>query len=136
MNMRTCLLLALAALPCWADSPGTAAIRGKLVREAGQPALEIAGGKRVTLDGDADTRGVLNDKRLAGVEMELRGRLNADGRFLVDPIHTRAVHVHKNGKKLFVTYWCDVCAIRTYTPGICWCCQEYTELDLREKPTE
>jgi hypothetical protein len=31
-----------------------------------------------------------------------------------------------------VTYWCEVCAIRTYTPGECMCCQENTELDLRD----
>jgi hypothetical protein len=31
-----------------------------------------------------------------------------------------------------VTYWCAVCAIRTFTPGICWCCREETELDLLE----
>ena len=26
-----------------------------------------------------------------------------------------------------------VCSIRTYTPGICYCCQDETALDLREK---
>jgi hypothetical protein len=31
-----------------------------------------------------------------------------------------------------ITYWCDVCSIRTYTPGKCWCCQQETTLDLRD----
>jgi hypothetical protein len=40
--------------------------------------------------------------------------------------------VHQGGKRLFVTYWCDVCSIRTYTPGLCLCCRKETDLDLRE----
>ena len=112
-------------------------IRGKLVQASGKdPALEAKEGL-YTLGGDVDTVGVLKDTRLAGETFELKGKFDGAGTFRVDPIHTRAMRVLKNGKALLVTYWCEVCSIRTYTPGICWCCQEYTELDLRENlPTD
>lgn len=75
---------------------------------------------------------VLNDKRLLGADLEAIGHFNSPGRFEVDSMHTKALIVHKDGKKLYVTYWCDVCYIRTFTPGTCVCCQKYTDLDLRE----
>lgn len=72
------------------------------------------------------------DKRLAGVDFEVKGAYTTPNRFRIDPIHTKAMFVHKGGKRLYITYWCDVCSIRSYAPGKCWCCQEDTELDLRE----
>jgi hypothetical protein len=76
--------------------------------------------------------GVLNDQRLAGSDLEAIGHFESPDHFEVDPIHLKALFVHKEGKKLQITYWCDVCYIRTYTPGPCWCCQKYTDLDLIE----
>ena len=105
-------------------------LRGKLVSGA---ALEVADGKTIQLEGDRPTEGVIKDKRLFGKEFELIGDFAAPDRFRILPIHLKAMFVHQNGKKLFVTYWCDVCSIRTYTPGTCWCCQEETQLDLRER---
>lgn len=107
-------------------------IQGVLRHAEGKPPALDTGDRQILLDGDADTNGVLKDKRLAGAKLELKGHFLPSGVFLVDPIHTRALFVHKNGKRLFVTYWCDVCSIRTYTPGKCWCCQDETALDLRE----
>jgi hypothetical protein len=127
--MRVLWFLFAVAL-AYAD-PAT--IRGKLIQVAGKPpALEMGPGKSAPLDGDKDTLGVLNDKRLSNEQLELRGRFEG-ARFIVDPIHTKAMHVYRQGKALLITYWCDVCAIRTYTPGICWCCQEETALDLRSE---
>ena len=115
-----------------ASVPGLS-IRGKLTHSPGnQPALELAGHKLVYLTGDQPTQGVLNDKRLVGTDLEAIGHYNSPDHFEVDPIHERAMFVHKDGKRLLITYWCDVCYIRTYTPGQCWCCQKYTDLDLRE----
>jgi hypothetical protein len=109
-------------------------LRGLLAESADAiPALKLPDGKLVRADGDTPTLGVLRDKRLRNADMELLGRLDARGTFIVDPIHTRSIFVHKDGKRLMVTYWCDVCAIRTYSPGICWCCQQETALDLRER---
>ena len=123
--------LGFAAVPAlWADERAT--IQGKLAQIPGKPPVLETGARRVALSGDADTMGVLQDKRLAGATLELQGQFDSQGRFTVGPIHTRAVRVLRDGKKLLVTYWCDVCSIRTYKPGICWCCQEETALDLRE----
>lgn len=82
------------------------------------------------LSGDEPTLGVLHDKRVAGSDFEAEGRFTAPDRFTINPIHTPALFIYQKGKKLMVTYWCDVCFIRTYTPGKCVCCQEQTQLDL------
>jgi hypothetical protein len=109
-------------------------VRGKLAANAqGKPTLITTQGNPILPAGDAPTEGVLHDKRLLGSDMELLGHFAAPDHFAVDPIHTRSIFVHKDGKRLMVTYWCDVCAIRFYTPGVCWCCQEETQLDLRER---
>lgn len=108
-------------------------LRGKLDQRQGQPpVLTMAGGRTVTLEGDDQTTGVLRDPRVNGMDFEVIGSQVGDT-FRILPIHKRAMFVHQNGKRLFVTYWCAVCAIRTYTPGVCLCCQDQTALDLREK---
>ena len=119
--------VALAA----AESKPQGSVRGTLHTEA-DPTIETSSGRRVKLAGDKDTLGVLRDERLNGADFEALGHALDDDRFDVDRIHTRSLFVHRGGKRLMVTYWCDVCYIRTYTPGICWCCQKYTDLDLRE----
>jgi hypothetical protein len=117
----------------WAASVPGLSIRGKLTRSPGQkPALEVSPGKLIHLEGDQPTTGVLNDQRLWGSDFEAIGHFNSPDRFEIDGIHTRSMFVHKDGKRLMITYWCDVCYIRTYTPGTCVCCQKYTDLDLRE----
>lgn len=126
----------LPLLALLAAAPPPASVRGKLVQQPGRPAaVETAGGKRIVLEGDEPTRGVLNDKRLAGFDLEAKGHFIDPGRFQVDPIHTRAMFVFKDGRARLITYWCDTCSIRTYTPGLCWCCQEETTLDLRDPET-
>ena len=115
-----------------ASVPGLS-LRGKLTRSADRkPALEVSPGKLVYLEGDAATTGVLNDQRVWGTDFEAIGHFNSPDHFEIDPIHTRSMFVHKEGQRLMITYWCDVCYIRTYTPGTCVCCQKYTDLDLRE----
>lgn len=132
MNRRLFIGALLALRSSFAGVPGLS-IRGKLVSgPGGKPALELNGQKLVSLEGDQQTVSVLKDERLAGVDLEAIGHFNSPDRFEVDPIHTRALFVHKDGKKLYITYWCDVCYIRTYAPGICVCCQKYTDLDLRD----
>ena len=107
-------------------------LHGKLVQRDGQPPALDTGSKLVPLDGDKATLGVVNDKRLNGVEMQAKGHFASPGVFLIDPIHTRAILVRRDGKLKLVTYWCDICSIRTYSPGPCWCCQRETTLDLRD----
>lgn len=127
------VLTLVPALPLKADG---SALRGKLSKGPdGKPALQIGNGTFVAVTGDEDTTGVLNDERLAGMDFEAIGKYSAPGQFSINPIHTHALYVYKEGKRLMVTYWCDVCAIRTYTPGLCWCCRENTAVDLRDPAT-
>jgi hypothetical protein len=121
------------ATACLAEGPQSATIRGSLRQRPGQPpAMETADHRMISLDGDDATKKVLNDARLAGFDMEAKGHFTAPDHFLVDPIHTEAMYVHKDGHLKVITYWCDTCSIRTYAPGPCMCCQKETTLDLRD----
>jgi hypothetical protein len=129
--LLTAGLLRLAVFS-FASVPGLS-IRGRLTRSSDQKAaLDLGPHKLVYLEGDQATQGVLNDQRLRGTDFEAVGHFNSPDRFEIEPIHTRSMFVHKDAKRLLITYWCDVCYIRTYTPGTCVCCQKYTDLDLRE----
>ena len=88
--------------------------------EAMEPALRQAAMK------------VLNDKRLNGFELEAAGHFTTPDHFVLDPNHARTVLAHNHGKTKMITYWCDVCSIRSYEPGPCWCCQAETVLQLRD----
>ena len=99
------------------------------------PAVLEAGGGKLRVEGDKQTAAVLEDKRLDGMRVRLTGEQAGPDVFRIGPIHTRALRVVQGAKLLFVTYWCEVCSIRTYSPGPCMCCQDYTALDLRETIT-
>lgn len=104
-------------------------LRGTLKKPA---RLAAAGGREIALEGDTETSAVLRDSRLLGLELEAVGEWADSGRFRVEPVHERGLFVVQNGKPLVITYWCEVCSIRTYSPGKCMCCQEETQLDLRD----
>ena len=135
--------LALLAYPPYLSLQALAqssaeSVRGILgLNPSGKPVL-VATEKQIPLTSDEPTMAVFLDKRVHGMEFELTGKFLSNGLFSVGPIHTKAMYVlrkdllHKD-QRLFVTYWCDVCSIRTYSPGTCWCCQEETELDIRER---
>jgi hypothetical protein len=106
-------------------------ITGKL-RPGEKPVL-AAVDKEIALTGDKGTLSVLADERLKDAQMEMHGAWAEGGVFKVGPLHTRAMYVLKGGQKLMISYWCSVCSIRTYTPGKCMCCQDETDLDLRDK---
>lgn len=40
----------------------------------------------------------------------------------------------KDGKRFQIRYWCNTCAITTYTPGRCPCCQD--DVELQEVPVD
>jgi hypothetical protein len=126
VRRRQFLPILLLAVPAFAIDTKTASVRGKLVKG---PALQTKDGKQVLLSGDDPTMLVLRDPRLANADFETAGHYSDPQHFDVDPIHTHALFVYQNGKKLMVTYWCDVCYIRTFAPGKCWCCQGDTKLD-------
>lgn len=122
----------LIVAPALAIEPDAEAVRGKLI--AG-PAVRSSNGQTIALSGDDPTMLVLADERLAGADFEAHGHTRAPNQFTIDKIHTRSLFAYRNGKKLMVTYWCDVCYIRTFSPGVCWCCQDYTKLDLIDPDT-
>jgi hypothetical protein len=112
------------------QAAGQASVRGRLA-PGESPALKTGEEKLIRLEGDTETTGVIKDERLKDVDFEAVGEfLNAD-RFRIGPIHEKSMWVWKDGHKHSISYWCEVCAIRTYTPGICMCCQEETAVDLR-----
>ncbi len=132
--MRICLWFLALSITCLAANvpPSTVTLRGKLLVKESGASIETADHKQVALDGDSQTQKVLHDSRLNGFNVEARGHYTAPARFLIDPIHTRALLVRKGGALKMITYWCDVCSIRSFTPGPCVCCQKETTLDLRD----
>lgn len=125
------ILLGLAFVLTGAD-PASVPLRGKLIQQESQPPAIEAGGKQIILEGDEPTLKVLNDSRLNNSDFEALGHFNGANRFAVDHIHLKSLFVYRGGKRLQVSYWCDVCYIRTSSPGKCWCCQKNTDLDLIE----
>lgn len=124
-SRRAILLAGLSALPLRANE---AIIRGKFQTPG---IVTTPKGKKVKLTGDEPTMLVLNDPRLNGLDFEAIGENKPNG-FVINPIHLRSLWVYKNDQRLMVTYWCDICYIRTYSPGQCWCCQEDTRFDLKD----
>ena len=79
---------------------------------------------------DVRSRGFFMDKRLRDRPMELVVHKYPGMPFvrLID------VYSFKDGKKYKVDYWCTLCAITTFQPGPCPCCQD--EIQLRERAVE
>src|ERR1035438_5352142 len=121
--MRYCLfILAIASHLYAATLPPATTVRGKLAIHENAPAtIETAGRQTITLTADDTINKVLADPRLNGFEVEAKGHFTAPDKFQIDPSHTIPFLVRKDGHLKMVTYWCDVCSIRDYTPGPCRC---------------
>src|ERR1035438_4093545 len=127
--MRVCLCWLVLAVVCLhaASAPKSETVRGKLLVSSGEaPVVETVEHQRIVLDGDTPTRKVLHDPRVDGFEVEARGHFTAPGQFWIHPHPPRPLLVRDGGKLKMITYWCDVCYIRAYTPGPCVCCQKDT----------
>ncbi len=109
----------------------SARLRGKLIEGR---KMQV-GNRVVELESDGSVTQVLEDERLIGGELEVQGEAAGEEKFKVDPIHTSPLYVYRGGQRLGVSYWCEICYIRTYTPGKCVCCQEYTKLDPKDPNT-
>jgi len=129
-RLRLALFLTVLAISARAAQFDSA--RGTLIQRDGKPALETAQHQIIWLTGDDAVTDVVNDERLRGTDFEALGHFSSPEHFEIAPIYERPLFVHKDGKRLMVTYWCSTCYIRTYRPGPCWCCHKETELDLRE----
>jgi hypothetical protein len=135
------LTMSTAGLCKWAaaatNHPANESVKGKLIQQKDAPALlQTPDGGRITLSGDEDTQKVLHDPRLNGFNLEVLGHSTAPNQFAVEPRFEKNMFALKDGKRLLITYWCDVCSIRTYAPGNCVCCQKWTDLDLRDPNAE
>ncbi len=131
MRLCLCLLAIAVGSLAAADVHSIDTLRGKLHIQPGQPAtIETADHGTIKLEGDDTSTKLLGDERLNGYEVEVKGHFAAPDRFLLAPSHTHSMMVRQNGRLKLITYWCDVCSIRSYTPGPCVCCQKYTALDL------
>ena len=119
------------------SQPALETVKGKLIQHGDAPStLQTDDGRTITLSGDDDSRKVLHDPRLAGVTLEGIGHFTTPDQFTLKPHFEKDMFVLKDGKRLLITYWCDICAIRTYAPGVCVCCQKWTDLDLRDPNQE
>ena len=126
---RTILFAAWASPFCFGQLKAESVLGGRLV-QGGKPALLTADGKTIGVAGDGPTERILHDSRLNGRVFEAKGHFSSAGVFTIDPIETRSLVVLEGAKRSRVTYYCDVCSIRTYSPGPCMCCQAETRLDL------
>ena len=128
MKRRALIFVPFSPLILRAEA-GKSTVRGKFSTVG---TVTTANGKKVKLSGDEETTKVLADPRLNGHDFEALGRFTKDNQFEISPIHERAIWAYRDGQRMMVTYWCPVCYIRTYSPGICWCCQDDTKLDFKD----
>ena len=70
---------------------------------------------------------VFTDTRVRQRELQVTARLRAG-----DQLEIIKVQSVKEGKLYDILYYCEVCSITAYTPGLCPCCRN--ELEFREKP--
>ena len=125
---RLIAIFALCAVAAVAADP-TTTVTGKLVPDTKAPQLKAAGKSYRLVAADDYTGHVLHTTQLAGREVRLEGRWKDGNTFEVQ----RALTV-REGRLYKVIWYCDTCAISSYRPGRCDCCQQPTE--LREVPFE
>jgi hypothetical protein len=127
---------AFAASPAGASAPASSEIRGKLIQPDSGPVSLVTGSTKIEIRADKDSESILRDRRLAPLEIALHGHAVDATHFRLDPFFLKPINAVKDGKEMLVTYYCDVCSIRYYTPGRCVCCQEETRVDLHDESGE
>jgi len=70
---------------------------------------------------------VFTDSRVRERELQITGRLHGS-----DQLEIIKVQSIKDGKLYDIYYFCELCNIKAYTPGLCPCCRN--ELEFRETP--
>ncbi len=93
-------------------------------------ALETPDGELLPIMKEDRGRGFWKDQRLRGIELELQVRRYKG----VPLVQVLRVYRLKDGKKVELDYWCEVCAIQMFELKQCECCQGPTI--LRERPME
>jgi len=92
--------------------------------------FKTADGRLITLLRTRNSEALFADARLREKELILKGPFNATTGGM-EAIVFRSV---KGGVAHSLFYWCDICTIRSITPGECVCCREPVE--LREIPVK
>lgn len=135
---RRGLILATTLLPFrMLAAEERTSLRGRLRQADGaKPGIITREGKAIDVSGDSATVGVLLDRRLKDADFEALGHFTGPAQFEADPIYKKALFAWSGGKRLMVTYWCEICSIRAWTPGNCQCCQRPMKLDLRDPALE
>lgn len=131
------LLLPLALLPgliplCVAVA-GSAPFKtdyffGKVTRSGDARAFVTDDAKTYPLLKDRGSMMFFKDAKLLDRPMRLTGRVTG-GRLQVVNVHSLV-----KGKLHDVYYWCEVCQIKRFEPGVCDCCG--ADLDFREPPAK
>lgn len=70
---------------------------------------------------------VFTDSRVRERDLQITGRLHGS-----DQLELIKVQSIKDGKLYDIYYFCELCNIKAYTPGLCPCCRN--ELEFRETP--
>lgn len=70
---------------------------------------------------------MFSDPRVRQRELQVTARLRP-----VDQLEVIKVQSIKDGKLYDIFYYCDVCSIKAYAPGLCPCCRN--DLEFRETP--
>jgi hypothetical protein len=70
---------------------------------------------------------IFTDNRVRQRELQLSARVHSG-----DQLEIIKVQSVKEGKLYDVFYFCDVCNIKAYVPGLCPCCR--AEMEFRETP--
>jgi hypothetical protein len=91
-------------------------------------ALVTEDGKTYPLIKDAGSRMFFKDKQMLNRPVQLTGRVVGDAKML----QVLSVRTVVNGKLHEPYYWCDICKIKRFEPGLCDCCN--APLEFREEP--
>jgi hypothetical protein len=140
--MVSALVLSLAwasAAPAAAAAGQTFDFRGRVacLDQAGQRQACGPAARRFALEtGDGQLHAFLasdplavifEDPRVRGQELVVKGRPRPDG-----AVEIVKVYSVKQGRLHDVHYYCEICNITAYAPGLCPCCRR--EMELEETP--
>jgi hypothetical protein len=90
-------------------------------------ALETGDGKLYLFLAKDPLAAIFEDPRVRGQEVVVKARPRPDG-----AVEIVKVYSAKQGKLHDVHYFCEICNITAYAPGLCPCCRR--EMELKETP--
>jgi hypothetical protein len=85
-------------------------------------------GKTYPLIKDAGSRMFFKDQKMLNRQVQLTGRVVGDAKML----QVLSVRTVINDKLCEPYYWCELCKIKRFEPGLCDCCN--APLEFREEP--